>query len=71
MIIDNSPIAYSMHPFNAIPIKSWYSDPHDEELLHLIPILEKLAAAWSVPKVIKCIIEWIKKSKGSEEFKTP
>lgn len=27
VIIDNSPIAYSMHPFNAIPIKSWYSDP--------------------------------------------
>lgn len=40
LIIDNSPIAYSMHPCNAIPIKSWYSEPTDKELILLIPILK-------------------------------
>jgi len=49
VIIDNSPVAYSMHPFNAIPIKSWYFDKNDDELLMLIPILEKLSQAKSVP----------------------
>ena len=24
IIIDNSPIAYSLHPDNAVPISSWY-----------------------------------------------
>ena len=24
IILDNSPIAYSLHPENAIPVRSWY-----------------------------------------------
>ena len=39
VIIDNSPIAYSLHPDNAVPIRSWYEDPSDNELRELIPIM--------------------------------
>lgn len=39
IIIDNSPVSYSMHEDNAIPIEGWISDPSDKNLLHLIPFL--------------------------------
>ncbi|OOF97260.1 hypothetical protein ASPCADRAFT_206079 [Aspergillus carbonarius ITEM 5010] len=45
IIIDNSPTSYIFHPQHAIPISSWFSDAHDNELLDLIPVLEDLAAA--------------------------
>ncbi|KAL4947840.1 hypothetical protein BDW69DRAFT_199338 [Aspergillus filifer] len=44
IIIDNSPTSYIFHPQHAIPISSWFSDAHDNELLDLIPVLEDLAA---------------------------
>ncbi|KAG6027510.1 hypothetical protein E4U41_000923 [Claviceps citrina] len=43
IIIDNSPTSYIFHPHNAVPISSWFSDAHDNELLDLIPVLEDLA----------------------------
>ncbi|KAF2200491.1 hypothetical protein GQ43DRAFT_373732 [Delitschia confertaspora ATCC 74209] len=42
MIIDNSPMSYIFHEDNAIPIEGWISDPTDNDLLHLIPMLEGL-----------------------------
>ncbi|KAF2751112.1 NIF-domain-containing protein, partial [Sporormia fimetaria CBS 119925] len=45
IIIDNSPTSYIFHPQHAIPISSWFSDGHDNELLDLIPVLEDLAGA--------------------------
>ncbi|KAI5293742.1 hypothetical protein KEM52_005275, partial [Ascosphaera acerosa] len=45
IIIDNSPTSYIFHPEHAIPISSWFSDVHDNELLDLIPVLEDLADA--------------------------
>ncbi|KAF2692105.1 hypothetical protein K458DRAFT_285960 [Lentithecium fluviatile CBS 122367] len=42
MIIDNSPMCYVFHEDNAIPIEGWISDPTDNGLLHLIPLLEGL-----------------------------
>lgn len=44
IIIDNSPTSYIFHPQHAIPISSWFSDAHDNELLDLIPVLEDLAS---------------------------
>jgi len=41
-ILDNSPGAYRSYPDNAIPIKSWFSDPHDTCLLELLPMLDAL-----------------------------
>jgi len=43
IIIDNSPTSYIFHPHHAVPISSWFSDAHDNELLDLIPVLEDLA----------------------------
>lgn len=58
MILDNSPLSYMFHQGkmppededvesniasdNAIPIEGWISDPTDNDLLHLIPMLEGL-----------------------------
>ena len=43
IIIDNSPTSYIFHPQHAVPISSWFSDAHDNELLDLIPVLEDLS----------------------------
>ncbi|MCJ1355377.1 MAG: Nuclear envelope morphology protein 1 [Icmadophila ericetorum] len=42
MILDNSPLSYIFHEDNAIPIEGWINDPTDNDLLHLIPLLEGL-----------------------------
>ncbi|KAG8528035.1 uncharacterized protein KY384_006951 [Bacidia gigantensis] len=42
MILDNSPLSYIFHEDNAIPIEGWINDPTDNDLLHLVPILEAL-----------------------------
>lgn len=44
IIIDNSPTSYIFHPQHAIPVSSWFSDIHDNELLDMIPFLEDLAS---------------------------
>lgn len=41
-ILDNSPMSYFFHEDNAIPIEGWINDPTDNDLLHLIPLLEAL-----------------------------
>lgn len=43
IIIDNSPASYIFHPQHSLPISSWFSDTHDNELLDLLPILADLA----------------------------
>ncbi|KAG5418121.1 hypothetical protein I9W82_004450 [Candida metapsilosis] len=43
IIIDNSPQSYLFHPSNAVPISSWFSDSHDNELSDLLPFLEDLS----------------------------
>ncbi|KAI1380779.1 NLI interacting factor-like phosphatase-domain-containing protein [Hypoxylon crocopeplum] len=42
IILDNSPLSYMFHPDNAIPIQGWINDPTDNDLLHLVPLLEGL-----------------------------
>lgn len=41
-IVDNSPVAYRNYQDNAIPIRSWFSDPTDTALLGLLPMLDAL-----------------------------
>lgn len=43
IIIDNSPASYIFHPQHSIPISSWFSDTHDNELLDLLPFLEDVS----------------------------
>lgn len=42
IILDNSPASYIFHPTNAVPVSSWFNDPHDTELTDLCPFLEDL-----------------------------
>ncbi|ODQ54249.1 hypothetical protein SAICODRAFT_55049 [Saitoella complicata NRRL Y-17804] len=48
MIIDNSPLSYAHYEENAIPIEGWISDPSDNDLMYLLPVLFGLR---SVPDV--------------------
>ncbi|KAJ7072386.1 NIF-domain-containing protein [Mycena amicta] len=48
IILDNSPASYIFHPNNAVPVSSWFNDPHDVELTDLVPFLADLT---SVPDV--------------------
>lgn len=51
-ILDNSPGAYKGYPDNAIPIKSWFSDPSDTALLNLLPFLDSLRFCGDVRSVL-------------------
>ncbi|KAI0744186.1 NIF-domain-containing protein [Daedaleopsis nitida] len=42
IILDNSPASYIFHPHNAVPVSSWFNDPHDTELMDLCPFLADL-----------------------------
>ena len=50
LIIDNIEENFEAQPDNGIPIKSWYHDPHDQELPNMKPFLESLVAR-KVPDV--------------------
>lgn len=52
IILDNSPISYLFQPDNGMPIKNWYDDRQDTELLDYIHILEKLATCDDVTKYL-------------------
>lgn len=52
VLLDNSPVTYLFQPRNAIPITSYFQGKDDNELLKLIPMLTKLAAANSVYDVL-------------------
>ena len=48
VIVDNSPASFLLQPDHGIPIKSWFSDPTDRELVLLHDSLVHLVAAESV-----------------------
>jgi len=52
IIIDNSPASYIFHPNNAVPVSSWFTDPHDQELSDLCPFLTDLATVDDVRGVL-------------------
>ena len=56
IILDNNPLAYSLHQYNGFPIKSWFDDKNDDELLKIIPILEFLSYVPDVRDYIKKIV---------------
>lgn len=63
-IVDNSPYVFAYQIDNGVPIESWYNDPRDRELLHLLPFLESLK---DVPDVRPYIRKEFKLAKRVEE----
>ncbi|KAI4373119.1 hypothetical protein MLD38_011279 [Melastoma candidum] len=51
-IVDNTPQVYRWQVNNGIPIKSWYDDPLDSELMNLLPFLETLVDVDDVRPII-------------------
>ncbi|QRW19042.1 NLI interacting factor-like phosphatase [Rhizoctonia solani] len=51
-LIDNSPASYSINNANGIPIEGWISDPGDEALLDLLPVLDSLRFTSDVRHVL-------------------
>ena len=56
IILDNNPTAYSLNHYNGFPIKSWFEDKNDDELLKITPILEFLSYVPDVREYIKKIV---------------
>ncbi|KAL6949790.1 hypothetical protein ACO0QE_000452 [Hanseniaspora vineae] len=52
IILDNSPASYIFHPQHAVPISSWFSDTHDNELIDILPILTDLSGVPDVSMVL-------------------
>ena len=52
IIVDNSPLAYSFDIKNGLPIKSWYDDPKDDELMKIESIIIFLSKTKDVRKYI-------------------
>ena len=56
IIIDNYPECYLLQHFNGLPIPSFMGDEKDNELLKLLPILEKLSKVKDVRNYIREIV---------------
>lgn len=57
MILDNSPASYIFHTANAVPVSTWFSDPHDTELTDLVAFLEDLSKVDDVTLVLDSTID--------------
>ena len=64
VLMDNTPAAYAKHTENAIPVKSWFEDQEDRELLDLLPILKALAHVKDVTTVLRSILGKMQASFG-------
>ena len=56
VILDNNPTAYALNHYNGFPIKSWFDDKKDNELIKISPILEFLSYVPDVRDYIKKIV---------------
>ena len=53
IIVDNSPLSYSLNYENGLPILTWLDDKNDKELYNITPILEFLSNVNDVRDYIK------------------
>ena len=57
IILDNNPNSYCLDFENGIPIKSFYDDLEDKELIQMSYVLEKLSKVYDVRPYIKEIVD--------------
>ncbi|KAI8059997.1 HAD-like domain-containing protein [Gilbertella persicaria] len=57
LILDNSPASYIFHTSNAVPVSTWFNDPHDTELTDLVAFLEDLTVVDDVQVVLDNVID--------------
>ncbi|KAL1931643.1 hypothetical protein VTP01DRAFT_9786 [Rhizomucor pusillus] len=57
LILDNSPTSYIFHNANAVPVSTWFNDPHDTELTDLVAFLEDLTQVDDVTLVLDNTID--------------
>ncbi|KAF7721052.1 hypothetical protein EC973_005517 [Apophysomyces ossiformis] len=57
LILDNSPASYIFHTSNAVPVSTWFNDPHDTELSDLIAFLEDLTEVDDVTQVLDSTVD--------------
>ena len=57
IIIDNYPESYLLQHFNGLPIPSFMGNPNDNELMKLLPLLERLSKVKDVRNYIRQIID--------------
>ena len=73
IILDNSPVSYTLNKKNGIPIKSWTGNKNDTELEKIQPVLEFLSKVYDVrdyiPKIVyKDKINYAKFKEIKENF---
>lgn len=66
IIIDNNPASYSFNKENGIPIKSWFDDPNDNELIKLIPFMKFLGKVFDVRPFVNLAVN---KNTGQLDYK--
>lgn len=52
LLVDNSPVCYSLCEKNAVPICGWVDDPNDTALLDILPFLEQIQHLRDVRSVL-------------------
>ena len=57
IIVDNSPSAYAFDSDNGLPIKTWYDDPNDRELMKIEPLIIFLSKTKDVRKYIDRFVD--------------
>ncbi|KAI8330165.1 HAD-like domain-containing protein [Chlamydoabsidia padenii] len=57
MILDNSPTSYLFHISNAVPVSTWFNDPHDTELTDLVDFLDDLTFVDDVTLILDSAID--------------
>ncbi|ORY98501.1 NLI interacting factor-like phosphatase-domain-containing protein [Syncephalastrum racemosum] len=52
-LVDNSPAAFELYQENGIPLPGWISNPNDESLLDLLPLLDALRFTADVRSILR------------------
>jgi RNA polymerase II subunit A small phosphatase-like protein len=66
IIVDNSPHSYVFQPYNALPIGTFINDMEDQELLDMVPVLQKIEGVADVREVLGANLYKLLQNGGAE-----